>query len=950
MATRNDSHSPRPNSLATMAGGTTTGSSPRPVTRSNDPTASTQPLKFRASMGVATTSPHLAHAGSEATRWGPAHTTNHSNLAAANHAGPGSRGPSGVSPARASTGGTGLVNHHNFANPAMNQSQGVFHSAETEAIDRWFEDLQHYEQTLEEMAAASLDQNFKEELSAIEQWFKVLSEAERTTALYSLLQSSTQMQMRFFVTVLQQMARSDPTQAALLSPVVNANSLSLEAQMEQKMSTLGLKSPSSPMIRQFARSSLGPNPTNPNTIANQEFLSPNPEDSSSSSMTTAGSTQHRGTKLSSSTRTSAPANLLLSSSNATGGVGLGMGEGLRSPLWSKEETVRERSPSPAQTGQGTSRPKSTEGLNASSNNNNNFLRSPAIGTGGLDGSLNSSSFDNQLSPLVGGSWASMVNTPLVPMFGKNGETMEPGNFGSSVSPNPNLNTNTNLDSSLIGHKLGSWQQQQQQQTEAGGIVLDDVRKFRRSARVSGGALSGMYPGESMNNNNHNNETKSIHTAQKRVQDQLQAVQQLKNLQQSAMSLGLASLPSPSLNNNASANGQQGSGGSRVGSNGALNSPGLQQTAMQAQQNWRNNQSAAAAASSTGLGANQYSSSSSSSAAAALHNNQLLQLQQQQNQYGGGGAGGDQFANIGLGTNLTLPSGLASPSATSAAASNQQQQAQQQLASLIALQQQMMQQQQQLQTLAGLSPNLGAGMSSMGLGGLGMMGTGANLSPNMAALAGQMNGHLHHHHPQISPRLGGTHHTGGHQNNYGLGMGVLGGMPSPRRSPRPHDGRSPQSFPMSSHRSGNSSTASQLPSGSGSNPDEPLDFALLGDTPSWLRSLRLHKYTSNFEGIGWKEMVRMSDADLEKRGVSALGARRKLVKVFETVRSKTGIAEDPTSSTAPAMDPTSSTDSTSPKEDTVDQDSSKDAKAEEEKRSGLEPSSEDYETASDNAKN
>jgi len=107
------------------------------------------------------------------------------------------------------------------------------------------------------------------------------------------------------------------------------------------------------------------------------------------------------------------------------------------------------------------------------------------------------------------------------------------------------------------------------------------------------------------------------------------------------------------------------------------------------------------------------------------------------------------------------------------------------------------------------------------------------------------------------------------------------MPSPRRSPRPHD-RSPSSFPMSSHRSGNSSTTSQLPSGSGSNPDEPLDFSLLGDTPSWLRSLRLHKYTPNFEGIGWKEMVKMSDEDLEKRGVSALGARRKLTKCVLTV--------------------------------------------------------------------
>src|SRR4051794_30506687 len=67
------------------------------------------------------------------------------------------------------------------------------------------------------MANASLDQNFKEELSAIEQWFRVLSEAERTAALYSLLQHSTQVQIRFFITVLQQMARSDPM-GALLSP------------------------------------------------------------------------------------------------------------------------------------------------------------------------------------------------------------------------------------------------------------------------------------------------------------------------------------------------------------------------------------------------------------------------------------------------------------------------------------------------------------------------------------------------------------------------------------------------------------------------------------------------------------------------------------------------------------------------------------------------------------
>jgi hypothetical protein len=75
--------------------------------------------------------------------------------------------------------------------------------------------LQHYEATLEEMASASLD--MKEELGAVEQWFRVLTEAERTAALYSLLQQATQVQIRFFLTVLQQMASKTPVNH-LLSP------------------------------------------------------------------------------------------------------------------------------------------------------------------------------------------------------------------------------------------------------------------------------------------------------------------------------------------------------------------------------------------------------------------------------------------------------------------------------------------------------------------------------------------------------------------------------------------------------------------------------------------------------------------------------------------------------------------------------------------------------------
>ena len=67
------------------------------------------------------------------------------------------------------------------------------------------------------MAAATLDQDFKDELSAIEQWFRVLSEAERTAATYALIQQTTQMQQRFFAQVLNQMSKSHPI-SGVLSP------------------------------------------------------------------------------------------------------------------------------------------------------------------------------------------------------------------------------------------------------------------------------------------------------------------------------------------------------------------------------------------------------------------------------------------------------------------------------------------------------------------------------------------------------------------------------------------------------------------------------------------------------------------------------------------------------------------------------------------------------------
>lgn len=62
------------------------------------------------------------------------------------------------------------------------------------------------------------------------------------------------------------------------------------------------------------------------------------------------------------------------------------------------------------------------------------------------------------------------------------------------------------------------------------------------------------------------------------------------------------------------------------------------------------------------------------------------------------------------------------------------------------------------------------------------------------------------------------------------------------------------------------------------PEDPTDPSLLQDIPSWLRSLRLHKYTDNLKDMNWTELIELDDKGLDDRGVNALGARRKMLKV------------------------------------------------------------------------
>lgn len=86
-----------------------------------------------------------------------------------------------------------------------------------------------------------------------------------------------------------------------------------------------------------------------------------------------------------------------------------------------------------------------------------------------------------------------------------------------------------------------------------------------------------------------------------------------------------------------------------------------------------------------------------------------------------------------------------------------------------------------------------------------------------------------------------------------------------------------------------STANGASATSGGNQDFNPDA--LKDIPTWLKSLRLHKYTPCFGGLSWQQLIILSEEDLEKRGVAALGARRRLLKTFEVARKEMNMETD-----------------------------------------------------------
>ncbi|PIL35185.1 hypothetical protein GSI_02975 [Ganoderma sinense ZZ0214-1] len=564
-------------------------------------------------------------------------------------------------------------------------SAGMFQTPEAEAIDQWFETFQNYEVTLEEMAAASLDVNFKEELSAIEQWFKVLSEAERTAALYSLLQHSTQVQIRFFITVLQQMARSDPM-TALLSPAMGG---SMQSQMEAKLASMNMKSPglksnlpASPTARNFSGSAIG----------GSNFLSPESANNAGDAAATLAQQRAKLKASNAAHRISAPAlSSTLGADRNTWGTGSNqLGQ------------VDERSSSPAQeitiSANPASRPKSTDFSGLA-----NALKSPR----GEEG--------DQLSPMPGGSWASMVNTPLIPIFK---DTRNPGQ---------------SLDAAA--QKLNDW-------TASGGaavpLISDPPKKFNR---LSKGA-QGNNDGEEHQGQNGGN--------QRNVSGGLRSGSNNGNLSAFGGQAGWGGARSPALSNTSG----------RFSDDGSMNGLGM-----------------------AGFGA------------MGMGNPGLAGLSS---------TGGFNMAAL-------AAAGMAPVSPFNSMFN---------MSNLAAM---------------GLTPEQMLAMQMAAAGQLGQLGQGG-LSP------------------------------------FGMGMGNNGNMRGNRGMGR----------------GGNSAKSSPLPRTGEKKDDEDVDPKLLEDVPAWLRSLRLHKYTPNFEGISWRDMVLMDEAQLEAKGVAALGARRKMLKTFEVVRKKMGM--------------------------------------------------------------
>ncbi|EON98069.1 putative protein vts1 protein [Phaeoacremonium minimum UCRPA7] len=310
---------------------------------------------------------------------------------------------------------------------------------------QWIADIDQYETTLEEMAAATLDQDFKDELSAIEQWFRVLSEAERTAALYALLQQTTQVQIRFFIQVLQQMGKNHPM-SGVLSPA-NFDKDPMSNRLSDAMNKLNVDS---------ARNSLARAPSNAKRHSGLDTSTINamfPDAAAAIATEKAKFTQQTGNPPTSNRNSAAVDNRssLAAPTISTPGDGLDAnGQNPTSP-WGVEGRPKSSSGQPPM-GQFVQPPPSAG------------LRSPRPQISGNQQIQNTTlnAGDKNDLPLLSpygasGTWASMTNTPMV------------ANFSPQQS-----GTQADMVANATAMKLAALS------TVNNRFALDDVRKYRRA--------------------------------------------------------------------------------------------------------------------------------------------------------------------------------------------------------------------------------------------------------------------------------------------------------------------------------------------------------------------------------------------------------------------------------------------------------------------------------------
>ncbi|KAF7561875.1 hypothetical protein G7046_g2248 [Stylonectria norvegica] len=334
---------------------------------------------------------------------------------------------------------------------------------------QWIADIDQYETTLEEMAAATLDQDFKDELSAIEQWFRVLSEAERTAALYALLQQTTQVQIRFFIQVLQQMGKNHPM-SGVLSPA-SFDKDPMSNRLSDAMSKLNVDAaPRNSMSRNSVIASKRHSGLDPSTI-NAMF----PDAAAAIATEKAKFTQQTGNPLSSNRNSLAvdPRSSLAAPGLPGPQDSRDVGNAVPSSPWGSGPGDLSLPKAQAPMGQFVQPAPATGGLRSP---RPQLANNSAIQNTTLTAPDNNPVDLPLLSPYNAGSgnWASMVNTPMASTF----NAAQTGG------------TQADMVANATAMKLAALS------TVNNRFALDDVRKYRRarSNDAPGNMQNPMSPG------------------------------------------------------------------------------------------------------------------------------------------------------------------------------------------------------------------------------------------------------------------------------------------------------------------------------------------------------------------------------------------------------------------------------------------------------------------------